>query len=571
MSENIGRINQLPVVHILQALSIRYRENAGTFSLYEWNKMTSGWKANADWVFSDFSGKWRASGDRIAFVMSYLGCDKWKAISWFEEKFNLPKEVKIGKEKNKSHINPIKEKWDNLPPISDRMKQYLKDRAISSDKIQGLIKSNNGKIALPIMGLKNNTFFIKSIQSRSIENEWGRYYVEANTDNSGVFVYGLDESKRNIIVVEGFTDFLTLRQYTPNVVWLINAGNEGQLEIIKQLQSKYKIFFIPDNDEAGASTIKKFAEHWIIHNTFHLEHYWVKDINEFAVNFNIWEEMLQIIFQESERAKSSLSIAREKAMEYKKLYDFNNWKLWFPTIYPMLDKYTDWIIKWKVYMIMAYSNMGKTRFAYSFLKGLIDAKKRVNFYSLEVDTWMLFIEMMGSLQEKSKQEVLQDVSNLDITPYEDFIEIHDSVRWMEAIENHIKQTSPEVAFIDFVQNIELQGNEYEKMTEIALRIQKLAILTGTSIFSLSQVSNESRFAEWVDALPKWSGALFASSDVIFTLRGKENKKFLTITKNKFWPAKKNFEIDVDYARSKFTLFEDFDDWVQQNKKTLFRK
>lgn len=565
MSENIERINQIPVAHILQALSIRYRENAGTFSLYEWNKMTSWWKANNDGIFTDFSGKWRASGDRITFIMSYLWCNKWKAISWFETTFNLPREDK------KQKINPIKEKREWMPTISSKMEDYLNGRAISPSKVDHFVKNNNWKIALPIMGLKNWNFFIKSIQSRSIESEWWRYYVEANTDNSGVFVYNLDESKKALMVVEGFTDFLTLRQYTPNVVGLINAGNEGQLDIIKQLQDRYKIFFIPDNDQAGATTIKKFAEHWIIHNTFHLEHYWVKDINEFAVNFNIWEEILQIIFQESDRAKSSLSIAREKALEYKKMYDENGWKLGFSTIYPMLDKYTDWIIKWKVYMIMAYSNMGKTRFAYSFLKGLIDAKKRINFYSLEVDAWMLFIEMMWSLQKKSKQEVLQDIKNLNISPYEDFIEIHDSVRGMEAIENHIRQTSPEVAFIDFVQNIELGWSEYEKMTEIALRIQKLAILTGTSIFSLSQVNNESRFVEWIDALPKWSGALFASSDVIFTLRWKENKKFLTITKNKFWPAKKNFEIEVDYARSKFTLFEDFDDEAQQSKKTLFRK
>jgi hypothetical protein len=124
---------------------------------------------------------------------------------------------------------------------------------------------------------------------------------------------------------------------------------------------------------------------------------------------------------------------------------------------------------------------------------------------------------------------------------------------------------PDVIFIDFVQNIEHNWSEYEKMTEIALRLQKLAIMTWTTIISLSQVWNESRFLEWSMIMPKWSWALFASSDVIFSLRSKEWEKYFTISKNKYWPANKTFWLNIDYEKSIFNMSEDFEE-IQPVKK-----
>jgi pyruvate dehydrogenase complex dehydrogenase (E1) component len=50
--------------------------------------------------------------------------------------------------------------------------------------------------------------------------------------------------------------------------------------------------------------------------------------------------------------------------------------------------------------------------------------------------------------------------------------------------------------------------------------------------------------------------LFASTDVIFTLWGRDWKKFLTITKNKFWKAWVNYILDIEYATSTFKMAED---------------
>lgn len=62
---------------------------------------------------------------------------------------------------------------------------------------------------------------------------------------------------------------------------------------------------------------------------------------------------------------------------------------------------------------------------------------------------------------------------------------------MTEIEEYTQTKKPDVIFIDFIQNVRCSGkSEYERMTEIAFRIQQLAIKNNIAIFDLSQVSNE---------------------------------------------------------------------------------
>ena len=542
----IDKLNTIEVEDILKALWIRYNIKWGTFSLYEGNKVTGGWKAHRDGKFTDFSEKGRAKWDRLEFIWQYLNCNKHDALLWVEETFSIENDFV-------AVWNPIKDKWEALPELSLSHIEYLKKREIDYEKIKWIVRLNWNNLCLPI---RSTSWTIKSLQSRSIGNTGSRYYVEANTDSDWIFFNWLNEEKKALLVVEGFTDFLSLRQYTTNVVWLLNAKNDWQLKMIKDLSLKYTIFFIPDNDEAWKVTIEKFNQLWIRFNLFDMSSYWVKDINELMVGYNTGEWILKEIFSASIKPPSNLQSALEKAKGYREMYEQHNWKLGFPSWYEKLDKYTDWIIKWKVYMIMAYSNVGKTRFAYSLLKNFVEQKKKIHFYSLEVDTWMLFIEMIGAVKGLNKQQVIESLDDIDLEELEKSVEIYDSIRTLEQIEQSIKNEKPDVAIIDFVQNIEQQGREYDKMTEIALRIQKLAILTGTTIIQLSQVSNESRFADWNNILPKGSWALFASSDVIFTLWVRDWQRYLTLSKNKYWPAWINFLLEIDYAKSEFRMTED---------------
>lgn len=562
---NIDKINEIDLELIIQALAIRYKRNWPTLFLYDKWKVSDGWRASLNkGIVSDFTPpNTRPAWDRINFVSSYLWLSKWEAISWLEDKFNIKKNEKFMRETT----NVIKDKWDSLgEELTEEQISFLEGRQIYPDKLKGILKNYKGNISSPIC---TENWRIISIQSRAITDKGSRYYVESNTDSDWIFVSWIDNSKKALIVVEGLTDFWSLRQYTTNVVGLINAKNDKQIDMIKALSQSYEIYFIPDNDEAWKTTIDKFIEKWIKHNLFSLEAYWVKDINELLCWFLPWDEILDIIFQEAERPPSSIQLALEKAKWYKKLYDENDWKLWFPSWYDKLDINTWGFIKGKVYMIMAYSNVGKTRFAYSLLRNMIKLKKKIHFYSLEVDTWMLLVEILSALSGQTKEEVLYDLDNQDISDLDKYVEIYDTKRKLDDIESHIRNSKPDVAFIDFLQNIEQQWSEYEKMTEIALRIQKLAIISWTTIVSLSQVANESRFLTWEQIMPKGSGALFASSDVIFSLWAQDWQKYITISKNKYWPANKTFVVEIDYSKCVFNM-ADLLDWELSPKKTQFK-
>lgn len=542
-------INEINLEEILMKLWIKYKRNWPVLSLYDRWKLTDWWKADlSKWIVTDFSEKGRWTWDRISFVEQYLSCSTAQAIAWYEDNFNIKKS-----NMQKANIsNPIKDKWDELGPLKEEQVKYLEWRWIDYSLVDGIVKDNNGKICLPIRSVDGR---IKSLQSRAITDAEQRYSIEKNTDADWLFFDWLNTDKKAIVIVEWFTDFLSLRQFTTNVVWLVNAKNDWQIDYIKLLGQKYKIYFIPDNDEAWQATIKKFKDKWIKFSLFKLENYWVKDINEIIVNFWVWEWILDMIFNDSEKPISNMKMALEKARAYKKLYKENDWHLWFTTGYPLIDKYTDWFIKWKTYLIMAYSNQWKTRFAYSLIRNMIEQKKKVFFYSLEIDTWMLFLELVWAIEKKNKQQIVNELDTIDLGDLEEYVEVYDDIRKLEAIELHIQNEKPDVVFIDFLQNVEHSGQEYEKMTDIAIRIQKLAILTGTTIISLSQVSNESRFNEWNDMMPKWSWALFASSDVIFSLWGRDWNKYLTITKNKFGQAWIDFDLMPNYSISSFWLME----------------
>ena len=86
----------------------------------------------------------------------------------------------------------------------------------------------------------------------------------------------------------------------------------------------------------------------------------------------------------------------------------------------------------------------------------------------------------------------------------------------------------------------------------------LAIETWTTIFNLSQVANDDRFATNERIMPKWSWSIFSSSDVLFSLHRDWVDLYFSIIKNKFWLNNKKFLINADFSRNIFKLSEEID-------------
>jgi len=230
------------------------------------------------------------------------------------------------------------------------------------------------------------------------------------------------------------------------------------------------------------------------------------------------------------------------------------WMLWEKSLYPVLDNITSWIIEWKVYSIAGFSNTWKSKLSYSYAQDFVKQGKKVLYFSLEVDKWFLLTDILSAYYSIPKSEVF----NKSINP-NNFrnLKIYDDVLDLESIKQISRKENPDIIFIDFAQNVQCEWtSEYEKMTAYALGIQQFAIETWITIFSLSQVSNTSRNSDDSSATLKGSWALFASSDVIFLLYRESGDLKFSIMKNKYWWLKK-FDVDVDYARCKFILNEEF--------------
>jgi predicted ATP-dependent serine protease len=81
---------------------------------------------------------------------------------------------------------------------------------------------------------------------------------------------------------------------------------------------------------------------------------------------------------------------------------------------------------------------------------------------------------------------------MDITAMQNVdIEIIDDKYSLTDILLYAESRKPDVVFIDFVQNIRTDNkDEYSAMTEVAIKIQQLAIKNNIAVFDLSQISND---------------------------------------------------------------------------------
>lgn len=279
----------------------------------------------------------------------------------------------------------------------------------------------------------------------------------------------------------------------------------------------------------------------------------IKQIKENITESTLWEsiKLLSNLSEKKEKWNSIVDLA-DSFEQFRE--DFKKqWWLWYPWPYSLLNKYTWWIIPWKVYTIVAYSWVWKSNFSYSYVVNALKQGKKVICFSLEVQKEMLFNSLLKSYYNVNQSEILKDDFVYDLWDFENLI-VYDNIYKLQELKDTTREDNPDIIFIDFIQNIQTEWNsEYEKLTKIAQELQQLAIETNTTIFNISQVNNDSRFKESGKIQPKWSGAIFASSDIIFALSRDWNNLQLNILKNKYWPSDKNFVIIPNFRNIQFKI------------------
>jgi len=549
--EDIQRLN---ILAVLDKLWLEYYKVWIDEYRMRW---TDGWSINtADNVITDFSWKWRPVWGPFPFVRDYLKLDNKETFEWFELNFNIWNDLsylqrKQMKEKKQYNRKALKKTWQELPSLNDKQIDYLQSRWVDHNKIKDVVKSFKGWIGCLIYDEQWPVW----LTARLIEWE-NRFTSLAWYSTNWLYLHNIDKNKDYIIVVEWMFDFLTLRQYESNVVWLKNWSS--WIDFLNKLAKKYNIILIPDNDEQWKKTLEK------IWNSFdyklvELDEFNVKDINELVVKEELWEEIIEMIFNMAvDKSNWSIELAFEELEWYEQRFK-TKWMLWEPTLYPELDKYTQWFIPWNVITIWAFSNVWKSKFAYTFVNDFLEKWKKVIFFSLEVSKWMVLLNLISN-KEKCKLWESIKIKEKYIDFYKN-LKIYDNIYDLENIENIVKTQRPDYVFIDFVQNIQTKASSnYERYSKIAIWIQKLAIESKSTIISLSQLANESakELKKTSDAFVslKWAGEFYASSDLILVLRRIDEQLELIIEKNKYGKRWVKFFVDVEFETWTFKLEED---------------
>jgi len=521
------RTNNVPILEVLDKLWYTYREKWNKeYWVFEWNNKTDWRSANTEKNrLTDFSND-RPNGEpRWVVKMHFNYTNDEDIFKWFNDNFSSYNDGKPSKK-------PVKKIWEELHNLSEKQQAYLSKRWIDYQKIQDYVKDYNWAIWCMIYSWLTPIW----INARRIDDSKTRFTALAWYETSWIYYWWLDKEKDYVIVVEWLIDFLTLKQYETNVVWL-KAIWSWHEEVVK-LAKSYNIRVVFDNDgkeeqaKKHLQSIKYSFFDWSIINGTGFE---CKDVND------MWQyvgsELVKIILENQiiqtpilwtiERYKERQEIIKEK------------WKL--GDDWPYMDIYslTQWIVKSKVYTIGAFSNVGKSKFAYSHVPFFLKQWEKVLYISLEESELDMFWNIACSYYQHSLSD--QWSLKVKVSDFENLICI-DNCHTLKEIQDMVALHKPDRVFIDYIQAIFEKWNQYEKGALVAYWVQKIAIENNCTVFSLSQLSNTSMKDVWMwleenTILLKWAWEYYAASDVVLILHRGNNKEDaikIKIEKNKLW-------------------------------------
>lgn len=557
-------INRISLTDILDKVWVTYEIQWDEIILYEWDKHTDWWR----WSISracikDFSGK-RAEGDRITFVMAYYNIDKWQSVKWFKDKFNLSDDehnkpqqemiwfwskalVELSKPVNPPPVD-VKPKWEAMGELTVAQIAYLKSRAIDYNFVKRYIRNNVWYVCCPISDIVEDKIDIISIQSRDINTK--KFVIEKWSSSKGCFISSIDKTKKYIYVVEWMFDFLTLAQFSDNVVWMKSAKDWA--DVVLQFAKKWYLpILIPDNDEAGKSMVELLK--WVKTSILDLSKFDAKDINELLVKTEYGRVILEFIEEERSKEPRQIDSAFKKLKWLQSLYK-TRWRLWNDGP-PSLKRLTDlhqWIIEWKVYTIGWFSWGGKSTLSYEYAAYFLQQWKKVLYFSVEVDTGLLLWYIARNYTRKALSSIMRGDASLNPEHFKNLY-LYDTVRSLDKISEIVNEEKPDFVFIDYAQWVKCEWVwSFEQLKNYSFWIQQLAIESNATIFSLSQVNNDSRNKDWWEVTLKWSWDLFAASDVIIILAQEWALGTISIMKNKFW-KKEKFYLNIDYETWKMVI------------------
>lgn len=173
-----------------------------------------------------------------------------------------------------------------------------------------------------------------------------------------------------------------------------------------------------------------------------------------------------------------------------------------PTGFNKLDKFLDGgFFRKELIIIGGGSGSGKSYIAGTIFKAIASQAFKTGYFSLEISNSMVVSRLIAQKTNIKFSRILYGFLNLDeqrkindakidLKVWEDYMDFNDEIYEYDKIEEEIKKNKYDFVVVDFIQNIVGKGkDEYSNLSDISLRLQKLAKECNCCILALSQLSN----------------------------------------------------------------------------------
>jgi len=188
--------------------------------------------------------------------------------------------------------------------------------------------------------------------------------------------------------------------------------------------------------------------------------------------------------------------------------------------------------KGEIIVIGAFTGVGKSLLAGQILFNIAKAGFKTAYFSLEISNEMIVARMLARLADikatrirfglLTKKEMKRKIkAEAELIALNKYIALYDDIYYIDELEREILKGEYEFVVIDFIQNIisKTSSDEYTKLSNAVVRLQKVAKKTKTTILILSQLSNFAAKAGGGEKILtyKGSGAIAMVADLGFFL------------------------------------------------------
>jgi len=237
-----------------------------------------------------------------------------------------------------------------------------------------------------------------------------------------------------------------------------------------------------------------------------------------------------------------------------------------PTGFNILDAHMDGgLFKKEIGVIGGDTGQGKSFIA---IQMMYEASKRgfkSAYFSLEISNETVVARMLAQLSGE-KYSLIQKGEIANVKAYEkaeqqlielsESMDFYDDLYEMKDIEDTMELEAYEIVFVDFIQNVVQKGDEYERMSYIARRFQRLAKKRNCCIWLLSQISNEMANRSGAEKKPRFkgSGNIGIASDFAFFIERNDLDKSIMdffLSKNRRGEGDKLFQFRLSFPSMKF--------------------